>query len=150
MIERDRIEKLVLEYIRSSKVFLVDIKVSSSNKITILVDTSEGITIDECAELHRYVENRLDRDSEDFELQVSSPGLDMPFAVIEQYLKNEGNKVAVVTRQGLKYNGILKNVTQGGFELTTEVKIKGKVKELKDLSFNFEQIKSVKEILTIK
>lgn len=150
MIEKDKIEKLVMDFIRGNKIFLVDLKVSSSNKITILVDTREGITIDECAELHRYVEKGLDRDAEDFELQVSSPGLDMPFAVIEQYLKNEGKKVAVVTREGLKYNGILKNVTRGGFDLTTEVKVKGKPRETKDLSFNFDQIKSVKEILTIK
>ncbi|NMC38629.1 MAG: ribosome assembly cofactor RimP [Bacteroidales bacterium] len=150
MIERDKIEKLVLEHIRGNKIFLVDLKVSSSNKITIFVDTREGITIDECAELHRHVEKGLDRESEDFELQVSSPGLAMPFTVIEQYLKNEGKKVAVVTREGLKYNGTLKNVTGGGFELTTEVKVKGKARETKDLSFNFDQIKSVKEILTIK
>lgn len=150
MIEKDKIEKLVMDFIRGNKIFLVDLKVSSSNKITILVDTREGITIDECAELHRYVEKGLDRDAEDFELQVSSPGLDMPFTVIEQYLKNEGKKVAVVTREGLKYNGILKNVTRGGFDLATEVKVKGKPRETKDLSFNFDQIKSVKEILTIK
>jgi ribosome maturation factor RimP len=150
MIERDKIEKLVLDYIRGNKIFLVDLKVSSSNKITILVDTMEGITIDECAVLHRHVEKGLDRDTEDFELQVSSPGLEMPFAVIEQYLKNEGKKVVVVTREGLKYNGTLKNVTRGGFDLATEVKVKGKASETKDLSFNFDQIKSVKEILTIK
>ena len=52
-----------------------------------------GITIDECASLHRHIENNLDREKEDFELQVSSPGLDMPFAVIDQYYKNEGEKL---------------------------------------------------------
>ncbi len=62
----------------------------------------KGITIDECAAIHRHIEKSLDRDKEDFELQVSSPGLDMPFGVIEQYYKNEGKKVEVVDNEGSK------------------------------------------------
>jgi ribosome maturation factor RimP len=99
--------------------------------------------------LHRHIENGFDRDVEDFELQVSSPGLDMPFGVIEQYYKNEGKKVSVVDNDGLKYTGILKNVTKGGFDLETEVKVKGKTKEVKDVPFNFDQIKSTRIVLTI-
>jgi ribosome maturation factor RimP len=74
----------------------------------------------------------------------------MPFGVIEQYYKNEGNKVTVVDNEGEKYSGTLKNVTAGGFDLETEIKIKGKVKELKEISFNFDQIKTTKVVLTIK
>ena len=150
MIDRTKIEESVKEYIRGTGLFLVALKVSSSNKITVLADTKEGITIDECALLHRHVEKGLNRDLDDFELQVSSPGLDMPFSVIEQYYKNEGKKVSVVDNEGLKYTGILKNVTKGGFDLETEVKVKGKAKELKDVSFNFDQIKSTRIVLTIK
>ena len=115
-----------------------------------LADKNEGITIDECAAIHRHIENGLDRSKEDFELQVSSPGLEMPFGVIEQYFKNEGEKVEVVDNEGSKYTGKLKNVTTGGFELETEKKTKGRAIELKDMSFNFEQIKSTRVILTIK
>jgi len=61
-----------------------------------------------------------------------------------------GRKVEVIDKEGTKLTGILKNVTEGGFELETEYKVKGKAKELKDVSFNFEQIKSTKVILTIK
>jgi ribosome maturation factor RimP len=100
--------------------------------------------------LHHYIEKGLDRDVEDFELQVSSPGLDMPFGVIEQYYKNEGQKVSVVDDEGSKYTGILKNVTKGGFDLETEVKVKGKAKVVKDVPFNFDQIKSTRIVLTIK
>lgn len=150
MIDREKIEKSVREYIRGTDLFLVAVRVSSSNKITVLTDTKEGITIDECANLHRHVEKGLDRNVEDFELQVSSPGLDMPFGVIEQYNKNEGQKVAVLDNEGLKYTGILKNVTSGGFDLATETKVKGKAKEIKDIPFNFDQIKSTKILLTIK
>jgi len=150
MIDRTKIEHSVIDYVRGTGLFLVGVKVSSSNRITVLADKNEGITIDECAMLHRHIEKALDRDIEDFELQVSSPGLDMPFGVIEQYYKNEGKKVSVVDNEGLKHTGILKNVTSGGFDLETEKKVKGKSKETKEISFNFDQIKSVKIVLTIK
>ena len=150
MIEKQNIQVIIEEFMKGTNLFLVAVKVSSSNRITVLADKNQGITIDECAAIHRHIENSLDREKEDFELQVSSPGLDLPFGVIEQYYKNEGKKVEVVDNEGTKYAGLLKNVTVGGFELETEVKVKGKTKEQKDISFNFEQIKSTRVILTIK
>jgi len=150
MIEKQKIEQLVKESIEGTGLFIVAVKVSSSNRITVLADRNEGITIDECAAIHRAVENGLDRDTEDFELQVSSPGLDSPFCVTEQYFKNQGRRVEVIDSEGVKYTGTLKNVTSGGFELETEVKVKGKTKELKEISFNLEQVKSTRVILTIK
>jgi ribosome maturation factor RimP len=150
MIEKQKIESLVEGFIKGTGLFVVAVKVSSANRITVLADKNEGITIDECAAIHRHIEMNLDRETEDFELQVSSPGLDLPFGVIEQYFKNDGKKVEVVDKEGSKFTGIIKNVTEGGFELETENKVKGKSKELKDLSFNFDQIKSTRVILTIK
>lgn len=147
MIEKSFIEELVHDFTDETEMFLVGIKVSSTNKITVFVDTRNGVTIDECAELHRHIEKNLDRETEDFELQVSSPGLDSSFIVIKQYYKNEGRKVEVVDEDGQKHSGILKNVTQGGFDLETEVKIKGKGKEIKLISFNFEQVKTTKIVL---
>jgi len=150
MIEKQNIEALVEEFVKGTGLFIVAVKVSSANRITVLADKNEGITIDECAAIHRHIEMNLDRETEDFELQVSSPGLDLPFGVIEQYFKNVGRKAEVIDNEGTKLTGILKNVTEGGFELETEFKVKGKAKELKDVSFNFEQIKSTRVILTIK
>jgi ribosome maturation factor RimP len=150
MIEKQNIQRLVEEFINGTGLFLVAVKVSSANRITVLADKNDGITIDECAAIHRHIEKNLDREKEDFELQVSSPGLDLPFGVIEQYKKNEGRKVEVIDNEGSKFAGKLKNVTEGGFELETELKIKGKAKELKDISFNYDQIKSTRVILTIK
>ena|SRR5450759_141680 len=150
MIEKQNIQALVEEFVKGTGLFIVAVKVSSANRITVLADKNEGITIDECAAIHRHIEMNLDRETEDFELQVSSPGLDLPFGVIEQYFKNVGRKVEVIDNEGTKLTGILKNVTEGGFELETEFKVKGKAKELKDVSFNFEQIKSTRVILTIK
>ena len=150
MAEKEYIKELVEEFIKGKGLFLVAVKVSSSNKIAVLADKNEGITIDECAAIHRHIENNLDREKEDFELQVSSPGLDLPFSVIEQYYKNEGKKAEVTDNEGNRYSGKLKNVTSGGFELEYEVKIKGKTRELKDISFNFDQIKTTRVVLTIK
>jgi len=141
MVEKQKIQGLVEEFIKGTGLFLVAVKVSSANRITVLADKNEGITIDECATIHRHIEKSLDRDKEDFELQVSSPGLDLSFGVIEQYFKNEGKRVEVIDNEGSKYAGKLKNVTEGGFELETEFKV---------LSFNFDQIKSTRVILTIK
>jgi ribosome maturation factor RimP len=150
MIEKQTIQDIVKEFINGTGLFLVGVKVSGANRITVLADKNEGITIDECARIHRQIENSLDREKEDFELQVSSPGLDLPFAVVEQYLKNDGKKVEVIDTDGVRHAGVLKNITKGGFELETELKVKGKTKELRDISFNFEQIKSTRVILTIK
>ena len=141
MIEKQKIEGLVEEFVRGTGLFLVSVKVSNANRIIVLADKNEGITIDECAAIHRHIENGLDLGKEDFELQVSSPGLDMPFVVMEQYYKNEGRKIEVTDNEGYKFIGNLKNVTVGGFELETKLKL---------LSFNFEQIKSTRVILTIK
>lgn len=150
MIDKNKIEEIVKEFMKGTGLFLVSVKAGNGNRIAVLADRKEGITIDECAAIHRHIENNLNREEEDYELQVSSPGLDMPFMVIEQYLKNEGKKVEVTDNDGIKYTGILKNVTAGGFELEAEVKVKGKTRELKEVSFNFDQVKTTRVILTIK
>lgn len=150
MTDKEYIRGLVEEFTEGTGVFLVAVKVSSANRITVLADKKNGITIDECVAIHRHIENNLDRDKEDFELEVSSPGLDMPFMVIEQYYKNEGSQIEVIDNEGAKHSGVLKNVTRGGFEIETEVKTRAKTWEMKDISFNFDQVKTTRVILTIK
>jgi ribosome maturation factor RimP len=150
MIEKNKIEEVLKGLIAGSGIFPVSVKVSGSNKIIVLIDKNGGITIDECVFIHREIERHFNRDEEDYELQVSSPGIDAPFLVIEQYLKNEGGKVEVLDNESKKYTGLLRNVTAGGFELEAEIKIKGKPKETVQLSFNFDQVKHVKTVLIIK
>lgn len=150
MIEKTKIENLVNEFIEGTGIFIVAVKVSSTGKITVLADTMKGITIDECADLHRHIEKNLDRDSEDFELQVSSPGLDMPLTILQQYYRNEDMEVEVTDTDGTKFRGTLRNVTSGGFELESDIRSKGKLKEKKEISFNFDQVKKTKLILNIK
>jgi ribosome maturation factor RimP len=148
MIDKVRIENLVREYTRGTGLFLVAVKLSSSGRITILADKKGGITIDECVSISRFIESKLNRDEEDFELQVSSPGLSTPFVVKEQYFNSEGKVVEVTGADGVKFSGVLKNVTEGGFEIEAEVKVKGKGREKKDLSFNYDQVKSTREIVS--
>ena len=102
MVVKQEIQALVEEFIKGTDLFLVAVKVSSANRITVLADKKEGITIDECAALHRQIGKSLESKKVDFELQVSSPGLDLPFVVIEQYFKNEGEKIEVVDNDGSK------------------------------------------------
>ena len=150
MIDKATIENLVKEFISGTGLFLVAVKISSAGKITILADRKEGITIDECASISRFIEKNLNRDEEDYELQVSSPGLSMPFMVKEQYFKSEGKKIEVTDSEGEKFSGILKNVTNGGFEIETELIINKKTKEIKDLSFNYDQVKLTREVVSFK
>lgn len=150
MIERSKIEKIVDEFIRGTDIFLVAVKAGAGNRISVLADTMKGITLDECAAIHRHIEGQLDRSVEDFELQVSSPGIDIPFSVLQQYRKNEGKKVEVTDNDGTKFSGMLKNITAGGFELETEIRVKGKGRVPRDISFNFDEVKSTREVLVIK
>ncbi len=141
MIDKKYIAEIVEDHIAGTDLFLVDIRVSAASKITVLFDRkSSGITVDDCARLSKHIESRLDRDNEDFELQVSSPGLEMPFLVLQQYEKNQGKKVEVIDIEGKRHTGILKNVTEGGFELESEG----------DSSFNFDQVKTVKTVIAFK
>jgi ribosome maturation factor RimP len=141
MIDKKYISQVVEEHIAGTDLLLVDVRLSAASKITVLFDRkSAGITVDDCARLSKHIESLLDRDKEDFELQVSSPGLEMPFLVIEQYIKNQGKQVEVIDIEGNRYTGTLKNVTKGGFELESE----------KELSFNFDQVKTVKTVIAFK
>jgi ribosome maturation factor RimP len=141
MIDKKHISQIVEEYIAGTDFFLVDVKISAASKITVLFDgKSAGIKVDDCARLSKHIESRLDRNREDFELQVSSPGLEMPFLVLEQYEKNQGKKVEVIDIEGKRHTGTLKNVTEGGFELESEG----------ELSFNFDQVKTVKTVIAFK
>jgi len=90
-----------------SEFFVVDIKVSKDNMITIKADTDKGITIDECGVLSRAIEESLDREQEDFDLEVSSPGLTEPLKVLRQYLKNIGREVDVEMNDGEKIKGVI-------------------------------------------
>ena len=150
MITKDHIRKLAENHISGTGIFLVDVRLSSTGRITVLIDRNEGVTIDDCAEMSRYISSELGEEVGDFELNVSSPGLDMPLMVIDQYRKNEGRMVDVVSNDGSREKGTLMNVTHGGFDLRVDTKQKKKEDASVIRSFNFEDVKSVKVIISFK
>lgn len=150
MINKEIVKDVVKSFIVGTDIFLVDIKVSTTNRISVLLNKPSGITIEECAGLSRHIEEKLDREREDFELKVSSPGLNTPFRVREQYEMSIGKTVEVVDNEGKKIKGVLKNVEGEGFEIETEKVKNKKSKTLEQISFNFDEVKTVKEIIKFK
>ena len=137
----------------SEAMFIVDITVKTGNSIEVLVDSDNGISIDDCIHISRHIEQNLDRDVEDFSLEVSSPGLSEPFKILRQYQKNVGKKVEMIARTGEKEEGILKSVNETGIELdvTAKEKINGaKIPVTKSKAYSYEQIKTVKLVISFK
>ena len=110
------------EKFEDEDLFIVESKISADNRITIQIDSNAGVKISDCALLSKLIESKFDRENEDFELVVSSAGLDRPFRVIEQYHKNIGNIIKIVTFEGRKMKGRLVNVTDNEIELDQEIK----------------------------
>ena len=98
---------VISETLAGSDKFLVDLKISTDNRINVAIDGDNGITIDDCIELSRAIEGSLDRDAEDFELNVASAGLDSPLKLKRQYKKNVGRDLTVTTFEGETVEGQL-------------------------------------------
>lgn len=126
MIDKQKLTDTVLEAIEGTDTFLVDVRVSPSNEIVVEIDSPEGVDIDTCASLTRRIEDVFDRDEEDYELEVGSAGLTSPMRVRGQFLKNIGNPVEVLTRDGRKLHAVLTGVDDDttAIRLEQEVKVK--------------------------
>ena len=151
MIDKAKVAQIVNEKLTDDQ-FLVDVTISSNNEIQIMVDSDTGISINQIVEISRYVESNLDREKEDFELSVFSAGLTEPFRLVRQYKKNQGKEIEVLLTNGLKLNGLLKQVEDQGVELevTTREKLEGsKKKELvtRIHRLGYSEIKEAKKIL---
>ena len=155
MISKDSIFQAVEQFLSATDYFLVDIKVTPDNRVLVEIDSFEGVTIEFCAELNRHIESQIDREIEDYELEVGSAGLTEPFKVLKQYEKNLGNEVETLTKEGKKYNGILTEVDSTGFVLEIEKSekpegAKRKVIVSENLTFPYEDIKTTKYIIRFK
>ncbi len=153
MITVEKIQLLTAAKLAEGTDFIVDISVKQGNKITILLDNDKGISIANCIAMSRYVESNLDREVEDFELNVMSPGLTEPFKIARQYQKNMGRQVDVVTKEGKKWSGKLIKADDEGIELETRTKEKtekNKEKHLviSNINLQFNQIKETKLVLS--
>lgn len=152
MIDRELIAQTVRDRLVNTDCFLVSVSVSPANEIVVEIDSETGIDVDFCAELSRHIEARLDRDADDFSLEVGSAGLTAPFKVQAQYAKNLGNEVELLTKDGRKLSGILSRVDDAGFaiEMTKMVKPEGakrKVPQTETIDFGYDDTKYVRAVL---
>ncbi|MCH5345713.1 MAG: ribosome assembly cofactor RimP [Muribaculaceae bacterium] len=125
MIDKKLITAATEEAIAGTDIFIVDVTVSASNDIVVTLDSPSNLDIDTCVDISRKIEAGLDRDAEDYSLEVGTAGLTAPFRVKGQWLKNIGNEIEVLTRDGRKLKGNLVEVTDDDrFTIEVPVKVK--------------------------
>ena len=152
MIDKEIIKKIVNEKLDGADYYLVDVSVSQDNAISIEIDNDNGVSIDYCIELSRYVEGNLDREEEDFELEVGSSGITSPFRILRQYVKNVGNEVEMLLKSGIKLTGILKNADENEVTITVQKKVKAEgAKRMtvvdEDHTYSYNEIKHTKYLI---
>ena len=155
MIEKKTVCQIVEEWLKGKDYFLVDVTVGPDDKIVVEIDHAEGVWIEDCVDLSRYIESRLSRDEEDYELEVGSAGIGQPFKVLQQYYIHVGQEVEVLTAEGKKLVGVLKEATPEQFTLTVKQKVKPEGAkrphwEDADLHFAYDQIKYTKYLISFK
>ena len=153
MIKKELIVKLVKDYIAENlSIFLVDVKVSISNQIVVLIDSFDAISIKNCMSLSRYIESALDREECDFSLQVASAGLSEPFKVFQQYEKSVGSNINVFLKSGKQLLGKILDAKEGeGITLETIIKKKQgkkKIQIVERQSLSFDQIDKTKIVIS--
>ncbi len=155
MISKNVVEGIVNEWLEDKEYFLVDVTVSPDDKIVVEIDHAEGVWIDDCVELSRFIESKLDRNEEDYELEVGSAGIGQPFKVLQQYLIHIDKEVEVLTKEGKKLEGVLKEADTEHFTVTVQKKVKPEgAKRPKwvdeDVTFTYEEIKYTKYLISFK
>lgn len=155
MIDKQMVIQLAEEKLASSGNYLVDVEIQPGNVIIVEIDNDEAVCIDDCVELSRFIEEHLDRDSEDFELEVGSAGITSPFKILRQYQKNIGKEVEVLLASGMKLTGILKSADENDIVLTVEKQVKPegakrKITVEEDLAYTYNEIKSTKYLIRFK
>ncbi|EJX04859.1 protein belonging to Uncharacterized protein family UPF0090 [gut metagenome] len=155
MIDKKVVTGIVEEWLEGQDYFLVDVSVSPDDKIVVEIDHAEGVWIDDCVELSRFIESKLDREEEDYELEVGSAGIGQPFKVLQQYLIHIGKEVEVLTKEGKKLEGVLKDADEAHFTVTIQKKVKpeGAKRPVwvdEDLTFTYDEIKYTKYLISFK
>ena len=155
MISKSAVQKAVEEWLNGKEYFLVDISISPDDRIVVEIDHADGVWIEDCADLSRYIESCLSRDEEDYELEVGSAGLGQPFRVRRQYEIHVGKEVETQLRDGHKFRGILLGVSEEGFQLgiVQKVKEEGKKRPVtKEVptDFRFEDVAYTKYLIKVK
>ena len=153
MIKKERIQQLVDEFLAEhEEIFFVSLKIGGGNQIEVLIDSFQGVKMGDCVKLSRHIEGNLDREEEDFALQIASAGLSEPFKVFKQYEKNVGRKVDVKLKGGEKILGTMLSIEEGK-GIILETKNREKIRKKKQLvvkrhELSFEQIDQTKIVIS--
>lgn len=156
MVQKDKIASLVNSVLQNEQHFLVDVRISGSEgrqKIQVLLDGDEGISIDDCAIVSRKLANLIEEQDliqDAYLLEVSSPGIDFPLSSQRQYNKNIGRSLKVVLLDGTTHTGVLQQVTEDGITIEEEVKQKGKKTVTQPLDIPYSNIKSTNVLVSFK
>ncbi len=145
MTFRNKVEALLGEVFEADKsLFLIDFKISTDNKIKIIVDGDKGLSLEDCMKVSRHIEHNLDREEQDFSLEVMSPGADEPIQNIRQYKKNVGRNLKVKALENENFEGKLTEVDE------KRIKIEWKAREPKPIGKGKVTVLKEKEILFLE
>ena len=155
MIDKNVVTRIVEEWLEGKDYFLVDVTVTPDDKIVVEIDHAEGVWIDDCVDLRRYIESKLNREEEDYELEVGSAGIGQPFKVLQQYIIHIGKEVEVLGKDGKKWTGVLMDANEENFTITVQVKVKpegAKRPKLveQNVTFVYDEIKYTKYLISFK
>lgn len=149
MIDKIALENLINERLTGTEYQLITLNVSNNNDILVEVDRLAGVDVDFCSELNQFICEHLDREVEDYSLEVGSVSLTDPFKTKMQYEKNLGHDVEVLAGDGKKYRGQLVSVDEDSFSVDCEVMVavegkKRKQKQLQTLTWKYTEVKYTK------
>lgn len=150
---REKVENLLQEaFEENNSLFLIELSIDDANHISVVIDGDNGVSVNDCIAVSRKIEHNLDRDEEDFSLDVASAGVSRPLSMPRQYRKNIGRKLAVTTLDG-KVEGELVKVEDDTITLQWKAREpkpvgKGKVTVNKEAVLPLEDIKEAKVIIT--
>ena len=154
MIDKSVVREIVEQWLEGKEYFLVDIEVSADDRIVVEIDHADGVWIEDCVELSKFVEEHLSRDEQDYELEVGSAGLGQPFKVVQQYVNHVGKDVEVLTADGKKVQGVLTAVEEPRFTVRWQeiVKVEGKkhpVMQDVEQAFDMNKVKYCKYLFNV-
>ncbi len=152
MISKAKVTEIVNGWLAEKEYFLVDVSVSADNCVSVEIDHADGVWIEDCVLLSRHIEANLDRDVEDYELEVGSAGIGQPFKVLRQYINHIGKEVEVLAKDGKKYRGIMARADEAEFAVTIQVKEKPEgakrpVLVDKEYAWRYEDVKYTKYLI---
>ncbi|MFN6379607.1 MAG: ribosome assembly cofactor RimP [Flavobacteriales bacterium] len=155
MITKEQVAALVEEKIAGTDLFIVEINVKPGNKIDVFIDRDSGLALEDCLKVSRHVEGNLDREVEDYSLDVSSPGVGRPLKLKRQYFKNIGRNVDIKLLDGSKLEGTLTAADEEKIVVHTRTKEeiegkKGKKWVERDTEVPFDSISETKITISFK